>query len=100
MAGFSAALALEIALTLGIRTTVGLLPAPIHDLIAPVQEALVPAPRAGGGHAGGGAQAAESARRRTAGGSPGARGPRFRGPVAAFRFRPPRPCRFRWWSRR
>ncbi len=42
VAGFSAALALEVALSLGIRTTVGLLPAPIHDLIAPVQEVLVP----------------------------------------------------------
>ncbi|MDR3664947.1 MAG: hypothetical protein P4L86_31935 [Mycobacterium sp.] len=44
VATFSAALALEIALSLGIRTTVGLLPAPVHDLIAPVQQALVPAP--------------------------------------------------------
>ena len=42
VAGFSAALALEVALSLGIRTTVGLLPAPVHDLIAPVQQALVP----------------------------------------------------------
>ena len=44
VAGISAALALEIALSLGIRTTVGLLPAPIHDFIAPVEQALVPAP--------------------------------------------------------
>lgn len=44
VAAISAALALEIALSLGIRSTVGLLPAPIHDLIAPVQEALVPVP--------------------------------------------------------
>ena len=40
----SAALALEVALSLGIRTTVGLLPAPIHDFIAPVQQVLAPAP--------------------------------------------------------
>jgi hypothetical protein len=44
VAGFSAAVALEVALSLGIRTTVGLLPAPLHDFIAPVQQALVPAP--------------------------------------------------------
>jgi hypothetical protein len=44
VAGFSAALALEIALSLGIRTTVGSLPAPIQNIIAPVQEALAPAP--------------------------------------------------------
>ncbi len=44
VAGISAALALEIALSLGIRTTVGLLPAPIQDFIAPVEQAIVPAP--------------------------------------------------------
>ena len=44
VAGISAALALEIALSLGIRTTVGLLPAPIQGFIAPVEQALVPAP--------------------------------------------------------
>ena len=44
VAGITAALALEIALSLGIRTTVGLLPAPLHDFIAPVEQALVPAP--------------------------------------------------------
>ncbi|MCV7409881.1 DUF7159 family protein [Mycobacterium florentinum] len=44
VAGFSAALALEIALSLGIRTTVGSLPAPIQGIIAPVQQALLPAP--------------------------------------------------------
>ncbi len=44
VAGITTALALEIALSLGIRTTVGLLPAPLHDFIAPVEQALVPAP--------------------------------------------------------
>jgi hypothetical protein len=44
IAGFSAALALEIALSLGIRTTVDSLPAPIKGIIAPVQQALLPAP--------------------------------------------------------
>lgn len=44
VAGFSAALALEIALSLGIRTTVGSLLAPIQGIIAPVQQAFLPAP--------------------------------------------------------
>ena len=44
VAGISAALALEVALSLGIHTTVGLLPAPIQGFIAPVEQALVPAP--------------------------------------------------------
>ncbi|MEE3064268.1 MAG: hypothetical protein VYA67_09945 [Actinomycetota bacterium] len=44
IAGFSAALALEIALSLGIRTTVDALPAPIKGIVAPVQQALLPAP--------------------------------------------------------
>jgi hypothetical protein len=44
VAGFSAALALEIALTVGVHTTVGLLPAPLHNLIAPAEQALAPAP--------------------------------------------------------
>jgi hypothetical protein len=38
----SAALALEVALGLGLRTTVGLLPAPIQNFIAPVEHAIVP----------------------------------------------------------
>ncbi len=38
----SAALALEVALGLGLRTTVGLLPAPIQNFIAPVEHALAP----------------------------------------------------------
>ncbi len=45
VAGFSAALALEIALSLGIRTTVGSLPAPIQGIIAPVQQVFAPAPQ-------------------------------------------------------
>ena len=44
IAAFSGVLALEIALSLGIRTTVGSLPAPIQSIIAPVQQALLPAP--------------------------------------------------------
>ncbi|WP_415623393.1 hypothetical protein [Mycobacterium simiae] len=44
IAGFSAALALEIALSVGMRTTVSSLPAPIKGIIAPVQQALLPAP--------------------------------------------------------
>ena len=42
VAGISAVLALEIALTLGLHTTVGLLPAPLHNLIAPAQQAPAP----------------------------------------------------------
>ena len=38
----SAALALEVALGLGLRTTVGLLPAPIQNFIAPVEHAIAP----------------------------------------------------------
>jgi hypothetical protein len=44
VASFGAAVALEIALSLGIRTTVGSLPAPIQDILAPVQQVLAPAP--------------------------------------------------------
>jgi hypothetical protein len=44
VAGFSAALALEIALTVGIHTTVGLLPAPLHNFIAPAEQVFAPAP--------------------------------------------------------
>ncbi|WP_458524242.1 DUF7159 family protein [Mycobacterium sherrisii] len=44
IAGFSAALALEIALSIGMQTTVDSLPAPIRGIIAPVQQALLPAP--------------------------------------------------------
>jgi hypothetical protein len=44
VAGFSAALALEVALTVGIHTTVGLLPAPLHNLIAPAEQLFAPAP--------------------------------------------------------
>jgi hypothetical protein len=38
----SAALALEVALGLGLRTTVGLLPAPIQNFIAPLEHAIAP----------------------------------------------------------
>ncbi|BBZ49840.1 hypothetical protein H7H82_14900 [Mycobacterium heidelbergense] len=44
VAGFSAALALEVALTVGVHTTVGLLPAPLHNLIAPAEQIFAPAP--------------------------------------------------------
>jgi hypothetical protein len=44
VAAISAVIALEIALTLGIHTTVGLLPAPIRNIIAPFQQAPAPAP--------------------------------------------------------
>jgi hypothetical protein len=44
VATFGAAVALEIALSLGIRTTVGSLPAPLQDILAPVQQVLAPAP--------------------------------------------------------
>jgi hypothetical protein len=44
VAGISAVVALELALTLGLHTTVGLLPAPLHNLIAPAQQAPAPAP--------------------------------------------------------
>ena len=44
IAGFGAAVALEVALSLGIRTTVGSLPAPIQDILAPVEQVLAPAP--------------------------------------------------------
>jgi hypothetical protein len=40
VAGFSAMLALEAALAVGIHTTVGLLPAPLHNFIAPFEQAL------------------------------------------------------------
>jgi hypothetical protein len=39
VAGISAVVALEIALALGLRTTVGLLPIPGHELIAPILQA-------------------------------------------------------------
>jgi hypothetical protein len=45
VASFSAALALEIALTVGIHTTVGLLPAPLHNFIAPAEQLLAPVPQ-------------------------------------------------------
>jgi hypothetical protein len=45
VAAISALVALEIALTLGIHTTVGLLPAPLRNILAPAQQA--PAPAAG-----------------------------------------------------
>ena len=44
VAAFSAAMALEIALTVGIHTTVGLLPAPLQNLIAPAEQVFAPAP--------------------------------------------------------
>jgi len=44
VAGFSAAMALEIALAVGIHTTVGLLPAPLQNLIAPAEQVFAPAP--------------------------------------------------------
>src|ERR1700757_182821 len=44
VAGLSAALALEIALAVGIHTTVGLLPAPLQNFIAPVEQVVAPAP--------------------------------------------------------
>ena len=44
VAAISAVVALEIALTLGIHTTVGLLPAPLRNIIAPAQQAPAPAP--------------------------------------------------------
>ncbi|MBV8786075.1 MAG: hypothetical protein JOZ00_05235 [Mycobacterium sp.] len=43
-ASFGVAVALEIALSLGIRTTVGSLPAPIQSILAPVEQVLAPAP--------------------------------------------------------
>jgi hypothetical protein len=43
VAAISAVVALEIALTLGIHTTVGLLPAPLRNIIAPAQQAPAPA---------------------------------------------------------
>ncbi|WP_420914775.1 DUF7159 family protein, partial [Mycobacterium paraense] len=44
VAGFGAALALEIALVVGVHTTVGLLPAPVQNLIAPAEQVLAPVP--------------------------------------------------------
>ncbi|OBI06575.1 hypothetical protein A5714_02310 [Mycobacterium sp. E2462] len=44
VAGFSAALALEVALTVGVHTTVGMLPAPLHNLVAPAEQVLAPEP--------------------------------------------------------
>jgi hypothetical protein len=44
VASFGVAVALEIALSVGIRSTVGSLPAPIQDILAPVQQVLAPAP--------------------------------------------------------
>lgn len=44
VASLSAAVALEVALTVGLHTTVGLLPAPVHDFIAPIEQALAPVP--------------------------------------------------------
>lgn len=41
-ASFGAALALEIALTVGIHTTVGLLPAPLHNFLAPAEQVFAP----------------------------------------------------------
>ena len=43
VAAITAVLALEVALSIGMRTTVGLLPAPIHDFFAPVQQVIAPA---------------------------------------------------------
>ncbi len=43
VAAISAVVALEIALTLGMHTTVGLLPAPLRNIIAPAQQAPAPA---------------------------------------------------------
>ncbi len=42
VAAISAALALEVALGVGLRSTVGLLPAPLQSLIAPVEQAIAP----------------------------------------------------------
>jgi hypothetical protein len=42
VAAISAALALEVALGVGFRSTVGLLPAPLQSLIAPVERAIAP----------------------------------------------------------
>lgn len=44
VAGFSAALALEVALTVGAHTTVGLLPAPLHNFVAPAEQIFAPVP--------------------------------------------------------
>ncbi|WP_304528782.1 hypothetical protein [Mycobacterium sp. IS-836] len=44
VAGFSAALALEVALSVGVHSTVGLLPAPLHNLIAPAEQVFAPVP--------------------------------------------------------
>jgi len=67
----SAVVALEIALAIGIRTTVALQPSPNQSLIVPTQQA--PANQRPDTH--GGAQVIESASRRTAArGSPGSRG--------------------------
>jgi hypothetical protein len=108
VAGISAALALEIALSLGIRTTVGLLPTPIHDLIVPVQEALVPVP----GPVAATQAVAPRPASRPAGAPPVAApvpaappplpaAPVPAAPFVPLRYPPLRQCRFRWWwSRR
>ena len=44
VAAISAAMALEIALSVGVHTTVGLLPAPLQNLIAPAEHVFAPAP--------------------------------------------------------
>ena len=43
VACISAVIALEVALTVGLHTTVGLLPAPLHNLIFPAEQAPAPA---------------------------------------------------------
>ena len=90
VAGISAALALEIALSLGIRTSVGLLPAPIQDFIAPVEQAIVPAPWP--------LAATKAAAPKPL--SPPAMHRRPQPRCPRLRFPPLQPCRFRWWSRR
>ncbi|HTX95865.1 MAG TPA: hypothetical protein VME67_14020, partial [Mycobacterium sp.] len=44
VAGISAALALEVAFGVGLRATVGLLPTPLQNLIAPAQQVIAPEP--------------------------------------------------------
>jgi hypothetical protein len=44
VAAISAAMALEIALSVGVHTTVGMLPAPLQNLLAPAEHVFAPAP--------------------------------------------------------
>ncbi len=107
VAGISAVLALEIALTLGLHTTVGLLPAPLHNLIAPAQQAPAPGQVAATKAVAPKPLSPPAAASPPAAPVPAAQVPaalRFpRRPPCRFprpRFPPSRPCRFRWWSPR